>query len=270
MTRTVRPSLLVGWGGVGVILLMGCVNLAHLFLARTIERRQEMSTRAALGASPWHLIRQVMAEVLLVAAIGGGAGVTLAAWTSQLLLKFAANQIPRAESAGFEGPVLLFAVGISLLGGLLFGLPACWQVMRPQERFSEGGSSVTRSRSRLSAVLVAGEVALALLVLAGVALLTRSFTALLQEDPGFRAEQVWTIPNLPLRSDWDKSAAFLATVLTPALLRTPGVVDVAAVNSAPLSLSPTEHSRFATRFGMEGGTFDPQATRYPRTTGSHL
>lgn len=86
-------------------------------------------------------------------------------------------------------------------------------------------------------------------------MLTRNFAALLNEDPGFRAEGVWAIPNLPLR-DWDKSADFLATELTPALLRTPGVVDVAAVNSAPMSLSPTEHSRFATRFGIEGRTFD--------------
>src|SRR5258708_12038894 len=179
MTRTVRPSLLLAWAAVGLILLMACANLAHLFLARTIERRQEMSTRAALGASPWHLIRQVMAEGLLVAAIGGGAGVTLAAWTSQLLLKFAANQIPRAESAGFEGPVLLFAVGISLLGGLLFGLPAFWQVMRPQERISEGRTSVTRTRARLRALLVAGVVALALLGFAGGALFTPCFTALL-------------------------------------------------------------------------------------------
>lgn len=99
---------------------------------------------------------------------------------------------------------------------------------------------------------------MALLVLTGVALLTRSFAGLLSEDPGFRMERVLTIPNLPLRDgDWNKSAEFLGTQLMPALRGVPGIEDVAAVNSAPMSLGPTEHSRFATRFGIEGRTFDP-------------
>ena len=98
---------------------------------------------------------------------------------------------------------------------------------------------------------------MALLVLAGAALLTRSFAALLSEDPGFRTERVLTIPNLPLRDDWPKSAEFLGTQLIPALRGVPGVQDIAGVNSAPMSLGPTEHSRFATRFGIEGRTFDP-------------
>ena len=257
MTRTVRPTLLLAGAAVGLILLMACANLAHLFLARILERRQEMSIREALGAGPWRLMRQVMAEGLLLAALGGAAGLVLAAWTSQLVGKLASNRLPRVEWRGFDAPVWLFAVGISLIAGVLFALPACWQVVRPRMQISDAGRSVTRSRSRLSAVLVAAEVAMALLVLAGVALLARSFAALLNEDPGFRAERVWAIPNLPLRSDWDKSAEFLSAQVTPALLRIPGVVDVAAVNSAPMSLAPTEHTRFATRFGIEGRTFDP-------------
>ena len=104
---------------------------------------------------------------------------------------------------------------------------------------------------------MAGEVAMALVVLAGVALLTRSFAALLNEDPGFRVQRVLTIPNLPLRADWSKSAELLSTQLMPILRRVPGVREVAAVNSAPMSLGPTEHSRFATRFGIEGRSFDP-------------
>lgn len=139
MTRAVRPSLLLAWAAVGLILLMACANLAHLFLARIIERRQEMSIREALGAGPWRLIRQVMAEVALVAAIGGAAGLAWAAGTSQLLLKLAVTQIPQVEWTGFEGPVWLFAVAISLTGGLLFGLPACWQVLRPRMHISEAG-----------------------------------------------------------------------------------------------------------------------------------
>jgi predicted permease len=126
-----------------------------------------------------------------------------------------------------------------------------------QSGLLESGRSVTPAHSRLSAALLAGEVALALLVLSGTALLTRNLAALLNEDPGFQAKQVWAISNLPLRNDWDKSAEFLTTQLTPGLRNVPGVVDVGAVNSAPMSLGLTEHSRFATRFGIEGRTFDP-------------
>jgi predicted permease len=100
------------------------------------------------------------------------------------------------------------------------------------------------------------EVAMALLVLAGAALLTRTFAALLSEDPGFRAERVLVIHDLPLRNDWNKSEEFLRTQLMPAVRAVPGTKDVAAVNSAPMSLGPTQHSRFATRFGIDGRTFD--------------
>ncbi len=256
MTQTVRPSLLLAWAAVGLVLLIACANLAHLFLARMIERRQEMAIREALGARPRHLARQYLSESLLMAAIGGAAGMALAAWASQLARKLAGSQVPRLDWTAFEGPVWLFAIGTTLIAGVLFGLPACWQVMRPRTGLAAGGRSITRAQSRLSAVLMAGEVAMALLVLSGAALLTRNFAALLGEDPGFQAKQVWAIPNLPLRSDWVKSANFLTAQLAPALRSVPGVVDVAAVNSAPMSLGATEHSRFATRFGLEGRTFD--------------
>jgi putative ABC transport system permease protein len=97
---------------------------------------------------------------------------------------------------------------------------------------------------------------MAFLVLAGAALLARNFAALLAEAPGFQAERVLEIPNLPLRGDWDKSAAFFSGELAPALRRLRDVQEVAAVNSAPMSLGPAEHSRFATRFGIQGRTLD--------------
>ena len=257
-TSSVRPSLLLAWGAVGLVLLIACANLAHLFMARMLERCQEMAIREALGAGAWQLLKQVMGESLLVAVAGGAAGTALAAWANPFVSRLAANQIPRIGSAGFQAPVGLFALGISLIFGALFGLPASWQAMRPRTRLSGRGRSATRARSLLGSVLIAGEVAMALLVLTGVALLTRSFAGLLSQDPGFRTERVLTIPNLPLRDgDWDKSAEFLRTQLMPALRGVPGIEDVAAVNSAPMSLGPTEHSRFATRFGIERRTFDP-------------
>ena len=239
VTRDVRPSLLLAWAAVGLVLLMACANLAHLFMARMVERREEMAIREALGAGSGHLIRQVLTESLLLAGAGGALGVVLAV---------GARLMMRLPSGEWQAPVWLYAIAISTVAGVLFGLPACWQVLRERRRLTASTRSVAPGRSRLSFVLLAGEVAMAFLVLAGAALLARNFAALLAEAPGFQSERVVEIPNLPLRGDWDK--------LAPALRRVPGVQDVAAVNSAPMSLGATEHSRFATRFGIQGRTFD--------------
>lgn len=239
MTRDVRPSLLLAWAAVGLVLLMACANLAHLFLARMVERRDEMAIREALGAGSGRLIRQVLGESLLLATAGGVVGVALALSVRQLL---------PSQPAAWQAPVWLYAIAISLVAGVLFGLPACWQVLRERNRLTASTRSVVRGRSRIGFVLLAGEVAMAFLVLAGAALLARNFAALLAEAPGFEAERVLEIPNLPFHTGWDK--------LGPALRGLPGVQDVAAVNSAPMSLGPTEHSRFATRFSIQGRVFD--------------
>src|SRR3984885_901963 len=240
MTRDVRPSLLLAWAAVGLVLLMACANLAHLFLARMVERREEMAIREALGARSGHLIRQVLSESLVLAGAGGALGIVLAVCGSRLF---------PAESTAWQAPVWLFAIAISIAAGVLFGLPACWQVLRERRRLTTSTRSVVRGRSRVGFLLLAGEVAMAFLVLAGAALLARNFAALLNEPPGFQAERVLEIPNLPLQGDWDKT-------LLPALRRIPGVQDVAAANSSPMSLRATEHTRFATRFGIQGRTFE--------------
>ena len=238
-TRDIRPALLLAWAAVGLVLLMACANLAHLFLARMLERREELAIREALGAGAGHLIRQVLTESLLLAGAGGAVGVVLAVGVGRLL---------PAEQTSWQAPVWLFAIAISAAAGILFGLPACWHVLR-ERRFVASTRSVVRGRSRVGFVLLAGEIAMAFLVLAGAALLARNFAALLSQPPGFQSERVLEIPNLPLRADWEKS-------MLPALRRIPGVQDVAAVNSAPMTLGLAEHSRFATRFGIAGRTFD--------------
>jgi predicted permease len=238
-TRDIRPSLLLAWAAVGLVLLMACANLAHLFLARMLERREEMAIREALGAGSGRLIRQVLGESLLLASAGGVVGVALALSMRQLL--------PSGPEA-WQAPVWLYAIAISLVAGVLFGLPACWHVLRERNRLTVSTRSVVRGRSRIGFVLLAGEVAMAFLVLAGAALLARNFAALLAEPAGFQAERVLEIPNLPFQIGWDK--------LAPALRRLPGVQDVAAVNSAPMTLGPSDHSRFATRFSIQGRVFD--------------
>jgi putative ABC transport system permease protein len=257
VTKAVRPSLLLAWAAVGLVLLIACANLAHLFMARIIERREELAIREALGARTGHLIRQLASESLLIVAIGGAVGVAFAAWAGRLLARLAPSQMPQVQWTALDAPVGLFAASLSLIAALLFGLPACWQMLERRRRLMETGRAVTRGHSRLSAVLLAGEVALALLVLSGTALLARNFAALLNEAPGFQAKRVWMIPNLPLPNDSGQAETFLNTRLIPALRNVAGGAEVAAVNSAPLSLGATEHSRFATRFGLEGRVFDP-------------
>jgi len=258
-TGGVRPSLLLVWAAVGLVLLMACANLAHLLLARMLERREELAIRWALGASAGNLIRQILTESLMLAGAGGAVGAMAAVWTGELLRKLAQDQIPRMQETGFTGPVWLFAAGIAILCGVLFALPACWRLAADRRA---SGRSVIRARSRFGPVLMAGEVALAFVVLAGAALLLRSFAALLDENPGFDARGVAAI-DVSIPYSGDKAAALLRTQVLPAVRALPGVEEVATANTAPMSLLPTEHSRWATRFGIEGRPFE--SGQYPVT-----
>ncbi len=137
-TGAVRPSLLLAWAAVALVLLMACANLAHMFLARLLERRQELRIREALGARPAHLIRQVMTEGFLVAGAGGAVGLLASIWMEQVIRKVAAGQIPRADWIGVTAPVWLFAAGISVVAAVLFALPACSQMLRPTRTIESG------------------------------------------------------------------------------------------------------------------------------------
>jgi len=256
ITGEVRPALLLVWAAVGLVLLMACANLAHMLLARMLDRRQELAVRAALGAGRARLARVVLAESLLLALAGGAAGLALAVAAGSLLQELAQSRIPRLEWQALPGPVAMFAVAASVGCGALFALPACLQAWRTPAS-PASGRSMSRPRSRLGALLITAEVALAFVVLMGAALVVRSFVRLLSEDPGFRPGHVLAmeIPMPSSQYDWNKSAQFLNTQLMPAVRALAGVEAVAAANCAPMGLRPSEHSRFATRFGVEGHTF---------------
>lgn len=203
INRSLAPMLKILLGAVGCVLLIACANVANLLLARATVRQREVSIRAALGASRGRIIRQLLAESVLLAVLGGGCGILLA----QLGLRFihiygpsAGTDMARLAYIELDPTVLAFTLGFSLLTGIIFGLAPAWLGSRVDlnEMLKQGsrGSSEAGMRGRLRRLLVVAEVALALVLLAGAGLLVRSFSQLAQVDPGFSLDHVATMQVL--------------------------------------------------------------------------
>ena len=235
-----RASILILFGAVSLLLLIACANIANLLLARAASRQKEIAVRSALGATRQRVMRQLVTESLLLSAIGGVLGVVLALWLTDLLARTAADSIPRALEIGMDARALAFALGISALCGLLFGLAPAWQAARfdvgsTLKQEGRGGSAAGRTRAL--AVFAAAEIALALVLLVGAGLLLATFRNLRHVDAGFDPSNVVTAPAyLP---EWKYATAeqqrtFFARAVTE-LANIPGVTAVAAVNDLPLS-----------------------------------
>ena len=262
VSGSVRPALLIVWAAVGLILLIACVNVAHLLLAHGASRKREAAIRAAIGAQRSQLIRLFLVESVSIAILGGALGLVLALYLTPALVALASAEIPRFAQVSVDGGVFLFALAVSAFCGVLFGLPQAIRSARTDlgdALKQTGGVSFALGRGRIGGVLVMAEVALSLAVLIGAGLLVRSFSALLNVAPGFRADHVLTMQvHLPSgKYDWQKAEEFFRGTLFPGIRTLPGVMDVAAANSVPMELDRTEHSRFATRFGIVGRTFQP-------------
>jgi predicted permease len=234
-----RRPLGIFAASVGLILLITCANVASLLLARASGRQREIAIRAALGASRGRLIRQLLTESTLVSLSGGACGVVLARWGVPVLLALAPKgKIPRIETIGIDDRVLVFAIGVSLVTGLIFGIAPALRMTR--RRFH--GSLLPSSRAffagqeRLRAVLVTAEIALAVMLLVGAGLLLRSFLRLQAVDPGFRPDHVITLTvDLP-DTDYptaQKLQAFHQQTLAR-LSGLPGVISAGAINWRPL------------------------------------
>jgi putative ABC transport system permease protein len=198
LTGDIRPALFVMLGAVAFVLLIACANVANLLLARATSRQRELAVRAALGAGRGRIIRQLLAESLVLAAAGGAAGLALAWWGLQLLRGLVADRIPiqRIEMAGIDGPVLMFTVAASLLSGVFFGLIPAFSAAGPglNDSLKEGGRTGSGARGKHArSAFVVVEIALALVLLVGAGLLVRSFVRLMDVDAGFDTGQTVTM-----------------------------------------------------------------------------
>ena len=263
----VRTELLVLFGAVGCVLLIACVNLANLLLARSASRQREIAIRQALGAGRRRLIAQLLTESMLLATISGAVALITVVVLKDWLLRLAPAGTPRLNEVTLSPGVLLFAFAVSIVTGLIFGLAPALQTVRPNQvtnlREGSRGSGSSKHQMKISRTLVASEIALSLVLLIGAGLLLRSFRHLIDVRPGFDPHHVVTakiwlsVPNDPAEDNYrttEKRAAFHQEVLRR--IRGLTGVEAAAVGSQnSLPMGPTH---FQLRFTIESLAADSE------------
>ena len=237
----IRPALLIMLGAVGFVLLIACANVASLLLTRAVGRGRELAIRTALGAGRGRIIRQLVVESLMLASIGGVAGLLLAAWGVDALGALRPDDLPLVGELRLDRTVLLFTLGVTVASALFFGLVPAIQATRGVElgsglREGSAGAIGVRGAQRTRSVFVVAEMALALMLLAGAGLLVRSFTGLMRVDPGFDPAGVLTLNvSLPdAKYDAAKARQYIAD-FTERLRGLPGVTAAGGSSIIPLS-----------------------------------
>jgi len=234
-----REALLILLGVVGCVLLVACVNVANLMLARATARQKEFALRAALGASRWRIVRQLLIESLLLALVGGVLGFALSLWALHLLLKAIPGQLPFWMNFGIDLRVLAFTLGITLLTGLIFGAVPALQTSRVDlnDTLKEGGRGAIGFRGRSRSLLVVTEIALSLVLLVGAGLMIQSFLRLRQVNIGLDPKNVFTatvlLPRAKYSSEGQRTAFFKQ--LVEHVRSIPGVQAAGATGTLPLT-----------------------------------
>lgn len=289
MMGDLRTPLFILLGAVAFVLLIACANVANLLLVRAAGRSKEIAIRIAIGAGRGALLRQLLTESILLALAGGVAGVFLGAIGLRVLLSLAPAELPRLPEAGtlglftlMDGRILLFAFGVSIVTGVLFGLVPALQLSRPTLNMSlrEGGARTTAgtARQRTRSALVVAEIALSLVLLVGAALMIRTFLALRDVQPGFQTASVLTLSSSLAGQKYETAAAVerLSTELTRRLESLPGVQASAYALCLPLQLGPDMPFAIAGKPPRDGGPFNgdvdyrPVSWHYFQTLGIPL
>jgi predicted permease len=240
MVGRIRPVLLVLLAAVGFVLLIACVNVANLLLARSTSRTREFAIRAAMGASQARMMRQLLAESMVLAFIGGGLGLLLAGWGTKVSVPLLPTALPRAQEIGLDGSVLIFTVLASLATGILFGLIPAIRASQAnlQSTLQESGRGLVSGRQRMQTTFVVMEVAMALVLLIGAGLSIRSLLRLWAVDTGFDPHNVLTFsfswPSMAKMNP--ERTRVLFSEFDQRLQAVPGVIAVSQSGAAmPLS-----------------------------------
>jgi putative ABC transport system permease protein len=239
VTRGVRPALLIILGAVVVVLVIACVNVTNLLLARGVRRRAEFALRAALGAGSTRLIRQLLTESLLLALLGGAVGMAVAMLGVRALIALSPPELPRVHAIAVDSSVFAFGLGLTTLIGLAFGLTPALQAARSDQHqeLQHGSSRTSSGHRRTRSALVVAEVALALVLLVSSGLLLRSLQQLFAVAPGFQSSRLITmqVQTSGHRFDEDSTTYRFFEQALEAVRQVPGVTAAALTSQLPLS-----------------------------------
>ncbi len=248
LVGNVRPALLLLLGAVGFVLLIACVNVATLQLARAAAREKEIAIRGAMGAGRWRLARQLLTESSIIGLCGGVAGLALGVWLVALVRRFGPRAIPHLDVTQLDSRVVLFTIAVSLFSGILFGLAPVFSAFRVSlnDSLKQGGaqSSAGKKAVRPQQVLVTIELGMALVLFIGAGLLARSFVHLISIPQGFDSHNVLTgqisLPASTYLKDEQQRAFF--SQLMERLAALPGVKSAGARAVLPLDGQGFQHS----------------------------
>lgn len=269
MVGDLRISLIILLGAVGLVLLIACANVANLLLARAAYRQKEIAVRTALGASRGRVVQQLLTESILLSGVSGLIGLGLSVWFLKLLIAISPPDSPRVDEIAIDWRVFIFALSVTILAGLLFGLVPALHISRPDlnETLKESGrqGSMSGSRNRVGSVLIVSEIALSFVLLAGAGLLIKSFINLRRIDPGFNSDNVLAMRLAlpPGKYEPGEPRAQIYRQLMDQIKAVPGVKSAGAVLSLPLGADAFNLGRSLIREGRP-------ATMEEQTVAQHL